>query len=41
MEVARSREESDTRKSAMFWLAQSDDERVLDFFEQILLGRVR
>jgi hypothetical protein len=39
MEIARSAEEGETRRSAMFWLAQSNDERVLAFFEEILLGR--
>lgn len=41
MEVARSGEEAETRRTAMFWLAQSNDERVVDFFEEILLGRIR
>ena len=41
MEVARSGEEVETRRTAMFWLAQSNDERVVDFFEEILLGRIR
>ena len=36
--IARSAAEPDTRRSAMFWLAQSDDERVVAFFEEILLG---
>jgi hypothetical protein len=39
MEIARSANEGETRRSAMFWLAQSNDERVLAFFEEILLGR--
>lgn len=39
MEIARSAREAETRKTAMFWLAESDDERVLAFFEEILLGR--
>jgi len=39
MELARNAREAKTRKSAMFWLAQSDDPRVLAFFEEILLGR--
>lgn len=39
MEIARSAREAETRQSAMFWLAQSDDPRVLGFFEEILLGR--
>ena len=39
MEVARTAREAETRSSAMFWLAQSEDERVYAFFEEILLGR--
>ena len=39
IEIARTAHEGETRRSAMFWLAQSEDERVLDFFEEILLGR--
>jgi hypothetical protein len=39
MEVARTAHEGRTRRTAMFWLAQSDDPRVLPFFERILLGR--
>jgi hypothetical protein len=39
MEVARTADEAETRKSAMFWLAQSDDPRVVGFFEEVLLGR--
>lgn len=41
MEIARTGREAETRRTAMFWLAQSDDERVVAFFEQILLGRIR
>lgn len=41
MEVAKTGREAETRRRAMFWLAQSEDERVVDFFEQILLGRIR
>lgn len=41
IEIARSAEQAESRRSAMFWLAQSEDERVVDFFEQILLGRNR
>jgi HEAT repeat protein len=41
MELARTGREADTRRTAMFWLAQSGDERVVDFFEEILLGRGR
>lgn len=39
MEVARTADHGETRRSAMFWLAQSEDERVYAFFEEILLGR--
>lgn len=39
MEVARTAKEAETRRSAMFWLAQSEDERVYAFFEEVLLGR--
>jgi hypothetical protein len=41
IEIARSAEQAKSRRSAMFWLAQSEDERVVDFFEEILLGRNR
>jgi HEAT repeat protein len=36
MEVARDATDPETRQSAMFWLAQSDDPEVVDFFEEIL-----
>jgi hypothetical protein len=39
MEIARTAREAETRETAMFWLAQSDDARVISFFEEILLGR--
>jgi len=39
MEVARTAPGMKTRQSAMFWLAQTEDERALDFFEEILLRR--
>ena len=39
MKIARSNRHPELRKSAMFWLAQSDDPEVLDFFEEILLGK--
>jgi len=39
MELAKTAREAETRRSAMFWLAESEDERVLAFFEEILLGR--
>jgi len=38
MEVARTARDAETRRTAMFWLAQSDDRRVLAFFEDILIG---
>lgn len=41
MELARTGDEPDTRRTAMFWLAQSQDPRVIEFFEAILLGRNR
>lgn len=39
MDLARTAEDPGTRRSALFWLAQSDDDRVPAFFEEILLGR--
>jgi hypothetical protein len=39
MVLARTAREAETRRAAMFWLAQSDDERVVAFFEEVLLGR--
>ena len=39
MDVATTAEDANTRRSAMFWLAQAEDPRVLDFFEEVLLGR--
>lgn len=38
MKIGRTNRHPELRKSAMFWLAQSDDPEVLDFFEEILLG---
>ncbi|MGW8265130.1 MAG: HEAT repeat domain-containing protein [Longimicrobiales bacterium] len=38
MEIARTALQGDTRRAAMFWLAQSEDERVYAFFEEILVG---
>lgn len=38
MELARSSAHPRVRKKAMFWLAQSQDPRVLPFFEEILLA---
>jgi len=37
MEIARTAEDAQTRKTALFWLAQAEDARVPAFFEQILL----
>jgi hypothetical protein len=39
MDLARTARHAKTRRSAMFWLAQSEDDRVLAFFEEVL--RVR
>ena len=39
MDVARTAADAETRRTAMFWLAQSEDDRVLSFFESILTGR--
>lgn len=39
MTIARTNRHPQLRKSAMFWLAQRDDPDVLDFFEDILLGK--
>jgi HEAT repeat protein len=39
MELARNARDGETRRTAMFWLAQSGDDRVLAFFEEILVGR--
>jgi hypothetical protein len=39
MKIARTNPHRQLRKSAMFWLAQRDDPEVLDFFEEILLGK--
>jgi hypothetical protein len=36
MRIARTHESGRLRKAALFWLAQSDDERVLDLFAEIL-----
>jgi hypothetical protein len=41
MDIARTGEQAETRTSAMFWLAQSDDPSVVRFFEDVLLGRLR
>lgn len=38
MELARTAEQAQTRRAAMFWLAQTEDDRVVAFFEEILLG---
>ncbi len=39
MDVARTATQAETRRSAMFWLAESEDPRVVAFFEEVLLGR--
>jgi hypothetical protein len=41
MDLARTGEHPETRRTAMFWLAQSDDPRVVKFFEDVLLRRNR
>lgn len=38
MDVARTAPHGPTRRSALFWLAQHDDPRVVPFFEEILAG---
>jgi hypothetical protein len=37
--IARTNPHPQLRRSAMFWLAQADDPRVLDLFEEILTGQ--
>ena len=39
MELARSAPHTQTRRSALFWLSQSEDERVPDFFAELILRR--
>jgi len=39
MEIARTAPQAETRRSAMFWLAESKDDRVYAFFEEILTRR--
>jgi hypothetical protein len=39
MELARSAPHAQTRRTALFWLAQADDPRVPEFFAEIILGR--
>jgi len=41
MDLARTGEQAETRERALFWLAQSDDPRVIRFFEDILLRGMR
>ena len=41
IEVARTGAAGETRRTTMFWLAQVEDEHVVGFFEEILLGRIR
>lgn len=38
MDLALSAPHAQTRKTALFWLSQSDDGRVPDFFAQLILG---
>lgn len=38
MELARTARDARTRRSAFFWLSQSDDPRVVSFFRETLLG---
>ena len=38
MSLAKEAEHADTRRSALFWLAQSDDPAVPEFFAEILAG---
>lgn len=38
MELVRTAPHAKTRRSALFWLSQMDDPRVVDFFEEILIG---
>ena len=38
MELARSAPHAQTRRSALFWLSQSDDDRVTEFFAELILG---
>ena len=37
--IARSHRDPEIRKTAMFWLGQSQDPRALAFFEEVLRGR--
>lgn len=38
MDIARTNAEPEIRRNAMFWLGQTDDPRVIAFFEEILRG---
>ncbi len=38
MEIARSEEDSDLQRNAIFWLGQIDDPRVADFLLEIIRG---
>ena len=38
MELARTADRGETRRTALFWLAQSDDPEVVEFFAEILRG---
>lgn len=37
--IARTTPDLDLRRTAMFWLGQSNDPRAIDFFEEVLLGK--
>ena len=39
MDLARTAPEAQTRRAAFFWLAQSEDPRVVPFFKAVLTGR--
>jgi len=39
LEIARSHQDAKVRKTAMFWLGQSNDPRAIALFEEILKGR--
>ena len=38
MEIARGHGDPEIREHALFWLAQRDEDEVIDLFEEILLG---
>ncbi len=37
--IARTSPDHELRRTAIFWLGQSDDPRAIDFFEEVLLGK--